>query len=60
MSERRTKEMQPTEQAASTPSPAEIVNELRREFMPGVLRLTPEVEPAVVFRPEPGAKESGS
>jgi ATP-dependent Clp protease ATP-binding subunit ClpC len=45
---------------ALTLSPAEIQDELRREFMPIVRRLTPEVEPAVVFRLEPYQRETGS
>jgi hypothetical protein len=45
---------------ASTQAPAEILDELRREFMPMVQRLTPEIEPAIVFRLECGRKETGS
>lgn len=41
-------------------TPAEILAELRQEFMPIVLRLTPEVEPAVAFRLEPHERETGS
>ncbi len=44
----------------SRQEPAQILDELRREFMPMARRLTPEVEPATVFRVEPGGKETGS
>jgi hypothetical protein len=45
-----------------TPSrtPAEIFEELRQEFAPMARRLTPDVEPAVVFRLEPYERETAS
>lgn len=45
-----------------TPSqtPAEIFEDLRREFAPIARRLTPDVEPAVVFRVEPYKRDTGS
>lgn len=46
--------------AGSTQEPAQILDELRREFMPMVRRLTLEIEPATVFHLEPGGKETGS
>ncbi len=45
---------------ASTQRSAKTLDELRREFAPMVRRLTPEIEPATVFRLEPGPKETGS
>jgi hypothetical protein len=62
MSDRYTEKTgQPTERpGASTQDPAEILAELRREFLPMTQRLTPEIEPAIVFRVEPCGKETGS
>ncbi len=54
----RSKLAQPA--VASIVSPAEALAELRREFMPALPRLTPEIEPAVVFRLQSGVKESAS
>ena len=54
------KARQPAERPeAPTQSPAEILDELRREFMPMVRRLPLEIEPATVFRLDSG-KEAGS
>jgi ATP-dependent Clp protease ATP-binding subunit ClpC len=40
--------------------PAQILDELRREFLPMARRLTPEIEPATVFRLAHGGKDTGS
>jgi hypothetical protein len=60
MSKPNTEERGPAERGVSSPTPAEIFEELRQEFAPITLRLTPEVEPAVVFRLEPYKREAGS
>lgn len=61
MSESNTEERGPTERGGvPSRTPAEIFEELRQEFAPIALRLTPEVEPAVVFRLEPYQREAGS
>ena len=60
MSESNIEKRPPERRETPSRSPAEIFEELRQEFTPITLRLTPDVEPAVVFRLERYERETVS
>jgi hypothetical protein len=43
--------------AAGSASKGDVLGELRRQFGPLAVRMTPEIEPAIVFSLEPRAEQ---